>query len=242
MAYAAATTEMKWRDLEWSRLMAAAQDGDAKAYESLLGQIQPLIRRIVVPSHRNADRADDVVQDVLLAVHRVRHTYNASLPFSHWLAAIARHRSIDALRRRIRIERSEVSDDTIYASFPDPLASKTLEVRQIGEELNRAIATLPSSQRTALELVKLREVSLAEASVQTGRSIAALKVAVHRAVKALRLHYEGSMRLGAEIGVEAGRDPHGGRMRSRHCGFPEQATYQSSRPQLPTPQSAGSSL
>ncbi|HVJ51764.1 MAG TPA: sigma-70 family RNA polymerase sigma factor [Aliidongia sp.] len=186
-----AQVERNGEDREWGRLMAAAQDGDARAYECLLLEIQPLIRRIVAPSHRNADRAEDVVQDVLLALHRVRHTYDPTRPFSHWLAAIARRRSIDALRRKGRIDLSEISDDIAYETYSDPIANRILETRQKSDALRSAIATLPSTQRKALELLKLREMSLAEASAETGKSVSALKVAVHRAVKALRLRMSG---------------------------------------------------
>jgi RNA polymerase sigma-70 factor (ECF subfamily) len=238
-------------DAEWSRLMAAAQVGDAKAYDSLLDQIRPLIRKIATSTHRNADRAEDVVQDVLLSVHSVRHTYDPSRPFSHWLAAIARHRSVDALRRRTRIDRSEVSDDATFASFPDPLAGRAVEVRETADELKRAIATLTLSQRTALELVKLRGMTLAEASRETGKSVVALKVAVHRAIKTLRLRYARDARLGGEDG-HAERRPRaqadaagaraslGRREGSRPRGFPDYETYQSCRPMLPALQSAGS--
>ncbi|HVJ51901.1 MAG TPA: sigma-70 family RNA polymerase sigma factor [Aliidongia sp.] len=183
-----AASEWSRRDVEWSRLMATAQKGDFRAYECLLGQIRPLIRRIVAPRHRNIDRVEDVVQDVLLTVHRVRYTYDPSRPFSHWLAAIAQRRSIDVLRRTGRIERREVSDDIAYASYSDALADRTIEMRQKSKELNKAISALPSSQRMALELLKLREMSLAEASAETGRSVNSLKIAAHRAVKTLRLY------------------------------------------------------
>src|SRR5579859_4431481 len=95
--------EAEHTDLRWSRLMAAAQGGDREAYRRLLGEIVPFIRAIVARQHRMADRAEDVVQDVLLTLHRVRHTYDPGRSFKHWLAMIARRRSIDALRRRLRL-------------------------------------------------------------------------------------------------------------------------------------------
>jgi DNA-directed RNA polymerase specialized sigma24 family protein len=81
------------RDQEWSRLMAAAQDGDQGAYGRLLREILPLLRAAVAPHHRDPDRIDDAIQDVLLSVHRARHTYDRTRPFRHWLMAIARYRS-----------------------------------------------------------------------------------------------------------------------------------------------------
>ncbi len=174
------------RGEEWSRWMAAAQEGDRAAYERLLRDIVPFIRAVVFRQHRAADRIEEVVQDVLLTVHRVRHTYDPARPFKHWLAMIARRRSIDVLRRRSRLDTHEIADDTAYETFADPAANRHLEARAAAEGLGEALAALPAQQREAVELLKLREMSLVEASKVSGRSVAALKVNVHRAIKSLR--------------------------------------------------------
>ncbi|MGE5539013.1 MAG: sigma-70 family RNA polymerase sigma factor [Gemmatimonas sp.] len=171
--------------------MADAQNGDRTAYESLLGEIVPFVRGIVARQHRTPDRIDDVVQDVLLTVHRVRHTYDPGRPFDHWVAAIARRRSIDAIRRRIRRNAQETSDDDAYETFADPAANRDVEVRDAADLLGGALSGLTDRQREAVELVKLREMSLAEASKASGQSVAALKVNVHRAIKALRAKLKG---------------------------------------------------
>ena len=176
---------------KWGRLMAAAQGGDRTAYAQLLHEIVPFIRAIAVHRHATRDRADEVVQDVLLTLHRVRHTYDPSRPFKHWLAAIARRRSIDVLRRRSRLERWEISDEIAYETFADPATNRQMEARFATGGLREAIASLPEQQREAVELLKLREMSLAEASAASGRSIAALKVNVHRAIKSLRRRMKG---------------------------------------------------
>lgn len=175
----------------WSEMMAAAQNGDRAVYERLLREIVPFVRAIVARQHRTADRIDDVVQDVLLTIHRVRHTYDPTRPFEHWLATIAKRRSIDALRRRLRTQANETADDNAYETFADPAANRTTEVRDAADQLGGALAGLTDRQREALDLVKLREMSLAEASRASGQSVAALKVNVHRAIKALRVKLKG---------------------------------------------------
>ncbi|HKX11267.1 MAG TPA: sigma-70 family RNA polymerase sigma factor [Stellaceae bacterium] len=174
--------------------MAAAQRGDRAAYERLLREILPFLRALAAGRHRAPDRIEDVVQDVLLTVHRVRHTYDPARPFSHWLAAIARRRSIDALRRRGRTEAAEVSDAQAYETFADPRAKQEMEARDRAAGLGPAIASLPPGQREALEMLKLRELSLAEASRASGKSVASLKVSVHRAIRALRAQLTGGGR------------------------------------------------
>ena len=182
----AAVTEQNW-----SRWMAAAQDGDRAAYERLLRDIVPFLRAVVSRFHRAPDRREDVVQDILLTVHRVRQTYDPSRPFTHWLATLARRRAIDALRRSGRTDKAEIFDEFAYETFSDPAANKELEAYESDPGLQSAIAGLPEGQREAIELLKLRELSLVEASALSGKSVSALKVNVHRAIKSLRLRLKG---------------------------------------------------
>lgn len=171
--------------------MAAAQDGDRKAYETLLRAILPYIRSVVRSLHSRPERAEEVTQEVLLTVHRVRHTYDPARPFRPWLAAIARRRAIDALRRHRRTEIHEIFDEYAYETFADVATNRHAEMPITAEGLRAAIANLPTQQREAVQLLKVRGLSLAEASAETGKSIAALKVNMHRAVKTLRQRLTG---------------------------------------------------
>jgi len=175
----------------WSRLMASAQDGDRVAYDRLLREIVPFIAALAAREHRSRDRIEDVVQDVLLTIHRVRHTYEPSRPFRPWLAAISQRRSIDLLRRRTRRAAREISDDKAYETFADPQANRIMEVHASTDGLSEAISGLPQQQKEAVELLKLREMSLVEASRASGKTVAALKVNVHRAIKSLRFRLKG---------------------------------------------------
>src|ERR1700758_5613766 len=95
----------------WDQLMAAAQIGDASAYRTLLGELAPWLRRYYARRLPPA-MTEDAVQDVLLAVHEKRHTYDPSRPFGPWLAAIARYKWIDRLRA-LRVEATEPLDDNL---------------------------------------------------------------------------------------------------------------------------------
>lgn len=170
----------------WGSLLAAAQRGDATAYRTFLGAAIPYIRAIARKRSWSEDMAEDVVQDVLLTVHRVRHTYEPGRPVKPWLAAITVRRAIDATRKRGRTGAREVHDVAGYETFADAQANREFGEDPAGD-LARMTADLSPGQREALELVKLKEMSLAEASAVSGQSIASLKVNVHRAIKKLRL-------------------------------------------------------
>jgi RNA polymerase sigma-70 factor (ECF subfamily) len=169
-------------------LMRAAQGGDADAYRALLTAVTPRIRRIVRARRGFLGVADteDLVQDVLLSVHAVLATYDPSRPFMPWLMAIVRNRLVDAARRYGRQHAHETQVDDVQVTFGD-VATNTAD-EGIGdlERLEHAIRTLPAGQRQAIELLKLQELSLKEASAATGTSVAALKVATHRAIVSLR--------------------------------------------------------
>lgn len=180
------TTEGRKGDEHWGELLSAAQMGDAAAYRLFLISVTPFIRAVVRKSGRWTDDVDDVVQDALLTIHRVRHTYEPGRPVNPWLAAIATRRSIDAMRRRGRIRAHEVYNEPAYETFADPRANNE-EVVDTARVLKRMTSGLSPGQKEALELVKLKEMSLVEASSVSGQSVAALKVNIHRAMRKLRL-------------------------------------------------------
>src|ERR1700681_3781376 len=174
--------------------MRAAQARDPADYERLLREVSPLIRSLVRRHCSNRADIEEMVQDTLLTVHRVRHTYDPNRPFCPWLAAIAWRRSIDALRRRIRVSKYETPEQGVYETFSDAAANSDLEDVRSAEEVQDLLQLLPPRQREALQALKLKEMTLAEASLASGQSVAALKVNTHRALKALRALIEGRKR------------------------------------------------
>jgi RNA polymerase sigma-70 factor (ECF subfamily) len=168
-------------------LMRAAQDGDAAAYDELLRAVAPRVRRMVVRQRgfAGADVVEDLVQDVLLTVHRARATYDPARPFMPWLLAIVRHRLADGARRHARTRAREVALDGETLTLAEPATNPLDEMADV-EALRQAVRALPARQRTAIELLKLRELSLDEAAALSGMRVGALKVATHRAMGALR--------------------------------------------------------
>lgn len=178
-------------DAHLGALMRAAQQGDAGAYAEVLRLCVPLIKRVANSGRHFGLETDDIVQDVLMSLHSVRHTYDPDRPFTPWLASITRHRVVDAQRRRSRIAKNETAVPEIPETFSGTHPKSDMESQGDPELLKRAIKDLPAGQRQAVELLKLKEMSLKEASAASGMSIAALKVAMHRGLKALRLRLAG---------------------------------------------------
>ena len=169
-------------------LMRSAQSGDSNAYAALMQELAVRVRQIV--RHRRAflEHADveDLVQDVLLSVHAVRATYDATRPFIPWLLAITRNRLADGARRYARHGAYEVAVDDLDVTFFSERTNTMTTTYGDPDALRQAIAELPAGQRSAIEMLKLREMSLKEAAAASGSSVGALKVATHRAMDALR--------------------------------------------------------
>ena len=182
---ASSATRAGARDLEWSILMARAQTGDGGAYRRLLNDIAPYLRLLAARCHRDASDVEDAVQDILLTVHAIRQIYDPTRPFGPWLVTIANRRLIDRLRRQGRLRARETPLAPEHETFPAEPSNLDDEMSD-RRELVEAIKGLPQSQRKAIELLKLKEMSLKEASGATGMSITALKVATHRALASLR--------------------------------------------------------
>lgn len=165
--------------------MSAVQAGDSAAYRALLGDLLPVLRALVRRQIHDREAAEDIVQDCLVTIHQIRHTYDTARPFLPWVAAIAKRRAIDHLRRLGRRPVEVADDPEVIERYADP-AGDHPEAPGDPQALQAAIAQLPSGQRAAIELLKLKELSLKEASAVTGLSVGALKIAVHRAVKSLK--------------------------------------------------------
>ena len=167
---------MKTEEATLARLMAMAQRGDRQAYAALLGECQSWLkgyfRRRIAPQH-----LDDLVQETLLSLHRKRASYDPERPFLPWLAAIARYRWVDHMRRLYKDEEDAIGMD-IPAEPEEPAIAARLS-------LDRLFSYLPKAQAKAIELVKVEGLSISEASRASGQSESLVKVNIHRGLKKL---------------------------------------------------------
>ena len=172
----------------WARLMDAAQQGDHAAYRRLLKEILPVLRAIVRRKIFDPVLVEDVIQDTLLAVHRVRHTFDPRLPFLPWLSAIANARAIDAQRARGRQAGREVSDPAALDNYPDTSSTDPIRTASVVAEVRYRLDMLPIRQRQAVELVKLGDMSVNDAARASNQSVSTIKSLLHRAMANLRTH------------------------------------------------------
>lgn len=164
--------------------MRASLDGDAAAYRAVLDRLSLYLRAYyrgkLHRAGRSPSEAEDLVQDTLIAIHTRRHTYDVDQPFTPWAQAIARYKLIDHLRRtRTAMSNVPIEDAGDLEAQDDHAGVESTY------DLDRLLAKLPEKMRRAIRFVKLDGLSVAEAASRTGMSESAIKVSVHRGLKAL---------------------------------------------------------
>lgn len=172
---------------EWAVLMRAAIDGDSGAYRRLFETLTPALRastrRSCARIGLSADEAEDIVQETLLAIHLKRQTWDTQRPIAPWIMTIARHKLIDARRRR------GVSDPQSIDDLVDILAADGDEDAQDRGDLDRLLGKLDARPRDLVRSLSVEGRSVQETAVRLNMSEGAVRVALHRAIKTLAALY-----------------------------------------------------
>jgi RNA polymerase sigma-70 factor (ECF subfamily) len=180
------------REKEWAVWMQSAMAGDAGAYRQLLGSLAPHIRAVVRSRYRSfgapEGEVEDVVQEVLLTIHLKRGTWDQTRPIGPWVAAIARNRLIDVLRRRGRHITVPIEDvvDSLQAEDSTPELST--------RDIDTVLGHLKPQQRDIVRSISVNGSSIRETAGRLQMTEGAVRVALHRALKALAVFYRSGSR------------------------------------------------
>lgn len=172
---------------ELERLMRASLQGDKQAYADLLRESARLLRPYLSKRLRFEQEVDDVLQEILISVHKARHTYDGQRPYKPWLYAIAHFRLQDHLRMHYADHLRHAED---IADLENILHDDVTESAISYESISGEIAKLPEKQATILRLMHQQGYTAKETAAQMGMNESAVKVAAHRAYKVLRQRLE----------------------------------------------------
>jgi len=181
--------ELTGNETRLRELLVQGLSGDAAAYhrflKALSAHLRGYFRRRLL---QRPDEVEDLVQETLLAVHNQRHTYRSDQPLTAWVHAIARYKLIDLLR-------THASREALTDPLGDDLevfASSDTDAAEASRDLNQLLAGLPDRQRLPIVHVKLEGLSVVEAAQLTGMSESAIKIGIHRGLKALAAKIRGT--------------------------------------------------
>ncbi len=174
--------KLQQREVALRAGFVASRGGNSVAYnaclKTLAGYLRAFFRKKL---QRVPDDIEDLVQETLIAVHNQRHTYDANQPFTAWAYAIARYKLVDRYRQ---FARHDAQNDTLD-EFHELTIGEDDNAHEAKRDVAKLLESLPEKQRTPIQLVKLEGLSVAEAAEKTGQSESAIKVNVHRGLKAL---------------------------------------------------------
>ena len=167
---------------EWDELATRAQRGDKQAYHRLLSSLAPYVRNIITPSLAQRDWADDLLQDILMGVHKSLARYIPGQPFRPWVNAIIRY------RRAEFISQHYASQGHMKASLDEveEQGSDMFKAVHTIEDIERALEQLPHQQREVFRMVRIEGYSVKEVAEKTGMTVSAVKVSAHRSAAKLK--------------------------------------------------------
>lgn len=174
---------MKVSEGDFQLLLKRSFDGDKAAYDEFLTQLGEIlrsyIRRQLYRVGRTECDADDLVQEALVAIHARWHTYDCAMPVTAWARAIARYKLIDFLRLR------NGADRDLPLNEIEDVFSGDSEAVDAAISVKKLLSGLPAKMRISIELIRINGLSIKEAASATGMSESAIKINVHRGVKAI---------------------------------------------------------
>ena len=176
------------REAGLREVFLVALTGDSRAYQRFLKELSDVLRGFFRKRlQSNPDEVEDLVQEVLLAVHQKRHTYERAQPVTAWVFAIAKYKYIDHLRKNRHAHRHDALDDVGELFAPDEV-----QAQDAARDLDRLLSELPAAHRAAIQSTKLDGLSVQEAAQLHGMSESSVKVSVHRGMKKLASILKGS--------------------------------------------------
>lgn len=173
------TSEGKYAEI--TALLRSGLSGDQNAYSKFLATITPMLRRMVARKLAQPD-VEDVVQDILISIHKARHTYDGERPLMPWLSSIANFRVTDHLRKHYSQMRHQCVDIADYEN----ILSDVTESATGDESVNELLHDVPEKHKRILTLMHVEGYTAKEIGKQMGMNESAVKVAAHRAIKKIR--------------------------------------------------------
>jgi RNA polymerase sigma-70 factor (ECF subfamily) len=168
-------------------LMRQSLAGDQRAYAELLRETSRFLRPFLAKRLSFTNEVDDLLQEILISIHKARHTYDGNRPYKPWVYAIAKFRLQDYLRAHYSDQlRHAIDLSEIEESSSEHVTESAISYESISGEIQK----LPEKQAAILQLIHQEGYTAKEVAEKMGMNVSAVKVAAHRAYKILRSKLE----------------------------------------------------
>lgn len=172
------------RDQLFGELMKEAQQGNETSYQTLLSEVYMFLESYLNSKVYNKSQVDNVLQEIILAVHNSRHTFDTSKSFMSWLLAITHYKISDHLRIQFKQKTQELEDSIVDTN---PQALNALIDNQSLHILHQAINELDEKPKKIITLLKLEGLKISEVAVKLNLSESNVKIIAHRAYQGLEI-------------------------------------------------------
>ncbi|MFZ4541310.1 MAG: sigma-70 family RNA polymerase sigma factor [Rickettsiales bacterium] len=162
-------------------LFRSGLEGNQVDYCRFLASITPILKRMI-GKRLNPSEVDDVVQEILISIHKARHTYDGMRPMMPWIASIAKFRLTDHLRKHYTARR----DKTVDISELENILADVTEEASDRESIDELLKDVPEQHQRILTLMHVEGYTAKEVGAQLNINESAVKVAAHRAIKKIR--------------------------------------------------------
>jgi RNA polymerase sigma-70 factor (ECF subfamily) len=166
---------------ELSQLLCSGLGGNQADYGKFLSATAPILKRMVIKRLASAE-VEDVVQEILISIHKARHTYDGQRPIMPWIAAIASFRITDHLRKHY----SQMRHQTVDIADYENILSDVTEDNSANESIDELLQDAPEKDKKILTLMHVEGFTAKEVGLKLGMNESAVKVAAHRAIKKIR--------------------------------------------------------
>lgn len=176
------TTKSDTKALNFAQLLQKSVSGDSVAYEQFLTAISHYLRPFISRRIPSAD-IEDVLQEILVSIHKARHTYDGNRPILPWISSIARYRVVDYLRSHY--SKLQYAPDDI-SEMQDILGEDVTKPSEISEYIYEEVKKLPEKQQKIIYLIHTEGYTAKEVGTKLGMNESAVKVSAHRAYKLIK--------------------------------------------------------
>lgn len=170
-------------ETSFKKLMLMTQAGDSLSYRNLMLSLSEFLKNYLRRRIFEKNDIEEVIQEILLALHKSKHTYDSDKPFMGWFMSIVEHKITDYIRVKQK-QNSQLNLESLAQVFQDAQVDSDLKL-----DIESALNNLSQNEKAVITQLKVNGYSVAEVALALGLSESNVKVIAHRAYNQLKKQF-----------------------------------------------------